>query len=226
MYGALAIQLGADIGQTPCCHLASLKCCGSTTEQTEHWTALLLLVQLLFVACRILFGLQIGERVAAQMEQCKTWWDEQLAAKMQQEQEKQQDKAELAATIRCEVNTWQWRCGDGGLLGVCGSCVAASGRLHTMTGLMSEIAVGMFVSMARVYTGPFAMGCALQFEAACVKHGFFSFLSTLLPVNPAAIGASTPCSARWLGRRPQHVLSWPGRLLQPMQSSGSCRQQR
>jgi hypothetical protein len=46
-------------------------------------------------------ALQIGERTAAQMEQCKAWWDEQTAAKAQQKQHEQEEKYELAATIRC-----------------------------------------------------------------------------------------------------------------------------
>jgi hypothetical protein len=45
-------------------------------------------------------ALQIGERTAAEMEQCKAWWDEQTAAKAQQKQQEQEEKYELAATIR------------------------------------------------------------------------------------------------------------------------------
>ncbi|WIA12984.1 hypothetical protein OEZ85_006596 [Tetradesmus obliquus] len=44
--------------------------------------------------------LTVGERTAAQMEQCKAWWDEQTAAKKQQKQQEQEEKFELGATIR------------------------------------------------------------------------------------------------------------------------------
>jgi hypothetical protein len=53
--------------------------------------------------CLLVAVLQIGERTAAQMEQCKAWWDEQTAAKMQQKQLEQEEKCELAATIRWEA---------------------------------------------------------------------------------------------------------------------------
>ncbi|KAF6260758.1 coiled-coil protein associated with protofilament ribbons [Scenedesmus sp. NREL 46B-D3] len=44
--------------------------------------------------------LTVGERTAAQREQCRAWWDEQTAAKVQQKQQEQEEKFELAATIR------------------------------------------------------------------------------------------------------------------------------
>lgn len=44
--------------------------------------------------------LQKGEREAAQMQQCKAWWDEQAALADQQRQQELQDKQVQAVTVR------------------------------------------------------------------------------------------------------------------------------
>lgn len=45
-------------------------------------------------------SLQIGKRTAAQMEQSKAWWDEQLAIKAAQKAEEEREEQHTADNIR------------------------------------------------------------------------------------------------------------------------------
>lgn len=71
--------------------MASCDCLSSPRRPT-HFSLLL--------ACACVHDLQKGERELAQMQQCKSWWDEQSALAAQRRQQELQDKQDQAQTVR------------------------------------------------------------------------------------------------------------------------------